>query len=680
MKDSSTTRTERSFCRFCEALCGIEVTIEGDTIVAVRGDRSDSLSHGYTCSKGRALPQWHHRPDRLDSPGLRGSAGLVDVEWDELLDDLSVRLQDVIDRHGRDAVGFYIATAAAFDANGRRTAERLQRALGTKSKYTATSIDTPSKLLVSELMSGHPGLVPAPDRENGSLFLFFGTNPVVSHGHLNAFPDPVVTIRELASKGEVWVIDPRRTETARLASRHVQIAPGSDFALLAYLVRELLADGADEQYLTNHAIGVAELASAVSDWDVDAAATRTGLEREDLEAFAETIRKHGRISGQTGTGVTMSASANITEWLLWALHIVTGSYDRTGGMWFNPGYLKRLDTRATPSASTQDQPVLGSNARPDIPIRLGEIPCAAMADEIESGNLRALIVVGGNPPTSFPDATRIDAALRSLEVLAVADVVETDTTRIATHLLPVAGQLERPDLSLYIDQFMPNVSTRYTPAVVSPAANRRPLWRVLGELGERMGLAALPEGLDPSSATDDDLLAVVADRGRSNLSHIAQARLDIDEQSVFGWVRERMLPDGRWRLAPQPLVDQLAKVAAPDPLVLISRRQARHLNSQMVTSGPNGQTDLPELLIHPDDATASGIPDGGRVRVTAVAGFLVAHVRYDDGMVRGAVSLPHGFSVPNVSDLTTSDFDVDLLSGMVLQSGIAISLDPVDES
>jgi anaerobic selenocysteine-containing dehydrogenase len=267
-----------------------------------------------------------------------------------------------------------------------------------------------------------------------------------------------------------------------------------------------------------------------------------------------------------------------------------------------------------------------------------------------------------------------------LEVLAVADVVRTDTTRIATHVLPVAGQLERSDISLFVDQFMPNVSTRYTPAVVSPAANRRPLWRVLGELGERMGLAALPEGLDPSTATDDDLLAVVADRGRSNLSHIAQVRLDIDEQSVFDWVRERVLPDGRWRLAPQPLVDQLARVAAPNPLVLISRRQARHLNSQMVTSESNGHSDLPELLVHPDDAAASSIVDGGRVRVAAAAGSLVAHVRYDDGMVRGAVSLPHGFSAPNVSNLTTSDSDVDLLSGMVLQSGIAISLDPVDES
>lgn len=371
MTDGSTTRTERSFCRFCEALCGIDVTIEGNSVVAVQGDRSDSLSHGNTCSKGRALPAWHHHPDRLDSPTLRGREGLVEVDWDELLDDLSVRLQDVIDRHGRDAVGFYIATGVAFDANGRRTTERMQRALGTKSKYTATTIDTPSKSLVSELMSGHPGLVPAPDRESGSLFLFFGTNPVVSHGHLNAFPDPVVSIRELASTGEVWVIDPRRTEMARLATRYLQIAPGSDLALLAYLMRDLLADGADAAYLADDAVGVSELTSAVSSWDVEAISARTGLGSDDLEDLAQAIRSHGRIAGQTGTGVSMSASANVAEWLLWALHIVTGSYDRIGGMWFNLGYLKRLDIRATPSGDTSIQPVLGSDARPDIHVRWG---------------------------------------------------------------------------------------------------------------------------------------------------------------------------------------------------------------------------------------------------------------------------------------------------------------------
>ena len=679
--DAPPGETVLSFCRFCEALCGIEVSVESDRVVAIRGDRSDPLSHGYTCPKGRGLAEWHHHPERLDRPAMRRGEALEPVEWEDLLGDLSTRLLDVIDRHGRDAVGFYIATGVAFDANGRRTAERMQRALGTKSKYSATTIDTPSKLLVSEMMSGHPGLVPAPDRKDGSLFLFFGTNPVVSHGHLNAFPDPIVTIRELGSKGEVWVIDPRRTETARLVDKHLRTRPGSDFALLAYLVRELLIDGSDTTYLANHAIGVDELTSAVAPWDLPAAAARTGLRPMDLKALLGSIRRHGRIAGQTGTGVTMSATANITEWLLWALHIVTGSFDRPRGSWFHPGYLKRLDARAAPAPeSSFARPGPGPASRPDIPGRWGEIPCAAMADEIEAGNLRALIIVGGNPLTSFPDATRIDAALRRLEVLAVADVVETETTRIASHVLPVAGQLERADMPLFIDQFMPNVLTRYTPAVVPPGADRRPVWKALCDLAGLMGLSVLPEGIEPATATDDDLLAVIADRSRSSFAHITENRVDIDEEAAFGWVRQRVLPNGRWRLAPEALVAQLGVVAPPEPIVLIPRRQMRHLNSQMAGSDTRGQRDAPELMVNPADADSLGITEGARVRVSTRGGSLIALARLNNDLVPGAVSLSHGFGDPNVSNLTRSDGDVDPLSGMVLQSGIAVSLESLEDA
>ena len=230
-------QTHHSFCRFCEALCGVIVTTDGQQVLEVRGDPEDPLSNGYTCPKGRALGKWHHDERRLDVPQLLRGDQLEPVDWPELLGDLSTRLQEIIDRDGRDAVGFYMATGASFDANGRRTLERFRRALGTKSMYTAASIDTPAKPLVSELMSGHPGLFPALDRDEAKLFLLLGVNPVVSHGHMNAFPDPVTTLREMASRAEVWVVDPRRCETARLATRHLAIRPGTDYALLAYLIR-----------------------------------------------------------------------------------------------------------------------------------------------------------------------------------------------------------------------------------------------------------------------------------------------------------------------------------------------------------------------------------------------------------------------------------------------------------
>lgn len=666
-----TESTHKTFCRICEALCGVVVTTDGDRILEVRGDPEDPISHGYACPKGRALPEWHHSAERLDAPQLRRDGRFEQVDWPELLGDLSARLQEIIARDGRDAVGIYHATGAAFDTNGRRTLERFRRALGTKSMYSAASIDTPAKLLVPELMSGHPGLFPAPDRERAKLFLFLGVNPVVSHGHLNAFPDPVTTIREMAKRAEVWVVDPRLTETARLATGHLAVRPGTDYAVLAYLVREILREGADETYLDRYASGVDRLEEAVAPFDCEGASRRCGVGQDELEALLAAVRRAGRIAGQTGTGVSMSAAANVSEWLLWALHIVTGSHDQPGGTWFNPGYLKQLDVRSF--SASDGTPGPGPKSRPDIPGRWGEIPCAAMTDEIEAGNLRALIVCGGNPVRSFPDTQRVRAALGRLDVLAVADVVETDTTALATHVLPVAGQLERADVPLYLDQFMPSVSTRFTAAVVDPGADRKPLWWTVAELADRLGLSALPEGLDLETCQDVDLLRVLGDRSRTNFDHISEARVSIDAPAVFGWVLDRVLPESGWHIAPDPFVEQLGSLEEPPALMMIPRRQLRRMNS-VVLRGSVGRLDLPDILLHPDDAADSEIAEGAEVEIRSIAGSVRGTARLDVNIRRGAISVPHGYGDPNVGRLTSTTTGVDPLTGMVLQSGIPVTI------
>jgi anaerobic selenocysteine-containing dehydrogenase len=666
----------RTFCRLCMALCGLVVTTDGDRIVDVRGDPEHPLSSGYTCSKGRALGALHHDPRRLDRPLLRRPGGLEAASWTDVLDDLARQTGAVIAESGAGAVGMYLATGAAFDANGRRIAERFIRTLGSPQVYSATTIDTPCKPLVMELVAGHPGLVPLLDWKRARFAMFLGSNPVVSHGHSNPFPDPVTRLRAVTRRGELWVIDPRRTETARLATRHLAPRPGTDHILLAHLVRELLGSGADRRYLAAHASGVDELAAAVAPFALETTAARCGLSETDLTDLLGAIRRHGAACAQTGTGVTMSAGANVAEWLVWALNIVTRSYDRPGGMWFNPGYLRRLDTRSwTPG---DGRPGPGPASRPDLPGRFGEFPCAALADEIEAGNLRALFVVGGNPVTSFPDATRTAAALRRLDVLAACDIVHSETTALATHVFACADPLERADLPHYIDAHLPAVATQYTPAVVRPGAERRPLWWSFAQLGARLGLD-LVRGLDPDTCTDDDLLAGLAARSPSSLEELRQAGgAVVADDAVFGWV-ERALPDGRWRLAPEPLVAQLSRLTDPAPLVLVPRRQPGHVNSAMRDRAvPGRRRDQPFVQIHPADAADAGVRDGERVRVSSPTGSLTGTARVDPDIRRGAVSIPHGFDAPNVSLLTTSRSGTDPLTGMVLQSGVPVTLAAAD--
>ena len=256
-------KTVRSFCRVCTSVCGILVDVEDDRVVHVRGDQEHPLSHGYTCAKGRALPQMHHHPDRLEHPMQRVDGELRPTTWDACLDDLGDRVRAIVEEHGPASVGIFFGSGNGMDAAGYRMAQALHGAIGTPAKFSPLTIDGTAKVLISDLVGGAVALSGRPDLDRAELVLVIGSNPVVSHGHSVAIPDPVSALRDLTSRAELWVIDPRRTETARLATRHLAPRPATDYALLAFLVRELLRDGADPIVLAEHVQGVDELAAAV---------------------------------------------------------------------------------------------------------------------------------------------------------------------------------------------------------------------------------------------------------------------------------------------------------------------------------------------------------------------------------------------------------------------------------
>lgn len=623
----------------------------------------------------------HHHPKRIDGALLREAGGaLVPMGWDTCLDDLGARLRGVRAEHGNDAVGVYMATASTFDSIGSRYAARFAQGLATRNRYSAVTLDSPSKPLVAELMAGRSDLLPAVDRERATLSIFIGVNPVVSHGHFNAFPDPVTRVRDLAAGDrEVWVIDPRRTETARLATRFLQPRPGTDWLLLAHLVRELLADGADVAFLDEHASGVDRLRAAVAPVDRATVIERTGLPGDEVDDLLTALRRHERVAAQTGTGISMGLAANVTEWLTWALHVVKGSYDRPGGMWFNPGFIGCHDRRRTnplPEEAVRDT---SPPTRPDLPSRMGEYPSAALVDQIERGEVRALIVYGGNPLSSFPDPERVAAALASLDVLAVLDVVQTETAELATHVLGCTDPLERADVPYFLDQFLAEVGSRYTPAVVPPAAEHRHAWQIFDALGRRLDIEVLPADVDADDVTEDELLGRIAARARRPFEELREQRLIVDESATFGWV-EASLPDGRWRVAPPELVaqfDALLALAPDDGLLLIPRRQPRHMNSLLRDAGASGRLDEPGVYVHPADASDHGVVDGDPVTVRTADGEMSGIVRLDDTLRRGVVAVPHGWpGAAHVGRLLSGAHDCDPLTGMVRQSAVPVDLVP----
>lgn len=664
--------THRTFCRLCIAACGLQVEVDGhgDSLraTAVRGDGDHPASAGYACPKGRALADVHARPDRIDGPLVRGDDGeLHAATWPDALTDLDARLADVVATHGIDSIGFFTGGGTFTDAAAYWAAKRLQRRLGTKHAYSTMSIDAAAKYRVGELVTGTAALSPSADPD-AKLLLMIGTNPVVSHGQVPMFENPIERLRATARTADVWVIDPRTTETARLGGHHLAIRPGTDHVLLAFLVRGVL-ERADLAALHSRADHVDELVDAVAPFTLERAAVVTGLDPDDLAALLDAVLAAGRIAVLSGTGVTMNPGANAVEWMVWALLLATDSFDRPGGMWCNPGYLARLDRRDTLPGVPAPQP--GPSTRPDIARLLGEWPASLIPAEIEAGTLKALVVMGSNLVTNLPDTPRAIAALGQLELLVVIDIARTPTVELATHAFGVHAQFERPDVAVFADLFSSVVTTQYTEAIVPPHPERRPTWWVATRIGAALGVEVLPDGLDLDTATDHDVLAHITGADRLAALQASDLPWAVAPTPEPGWVEPR-LPTGRWDLAPTALVEQLAAdpvaTDGPPPLVLIPRRQPKRLNGTTMRQG-----DRADILVHPDDAAAAGIADGDEVEVASAAGALRVVATVTDAIRQGAVSIAHGWADVNVNTLIDSE-TVDPLTGMPVMSGTPVTI------
>jgi anaerobic selenocysteine-containing dehydrogenase len=642
------------------------VDVVGDEVVRVRGDPDHPLTHGYTCPKGRALPRIHHHPDRIERPMMRVDGELRPATWDACLDDLGDRLRMTIDRHGPEAVGVYFGSGLGMDAAGYRMVESLFKAIGTPARFSPLTIDGTAKTLVSHLVGGFPGFTSHIDYERARLVLYIGVNPVVSHGHNIALSDPVSAIRAVRRHAEVWVLDPRLTETARLATTHLAPRPGTDYAVLAFLIRELLGEGADREVLEHRTIGHDELAAAIEPFTIGHAAAVAGVPEEELLALLAAVRRAGPVAIHTGTGVTMGAvNGNVTAWLAWVLMIITGAMNRPGGVWFHPGFNLPFDSFDLPVLAPESIFGPGPRSRPDAQAFLGEWPCAVLPDEIRAGNIRAFLNLGGSILASFPDFNVLEPALRSLDLLVTTEIIATPETAISTHVLPTKDQLERADVTLW-DFLVPSVSAQHTPAVVVPVGERRSAWWVLAEIGRRLG-----HDLADPNATDDEVLANVMVAARCTYDEVAaSAFVEAPLELPAPWVERYLDRSGGWRLAPQLLVDQLATLEPPAALVLIPRRQPRKLNAALDFLG---ETAL--VLLHPADASDAGVVDGRPVIVRTDRGQLTGTAKVDGAIRRGVVSIPHGHHQTNVNVLTDKDV-IDPVTGMVRYSGVAVTVEP----
>ncbi|QKW39862.1 molybdopterin-dependent oxidoreductase [Actinomadura sp. NAK00032] len=734
-------RTAFRTCPLCEALCGLELTLD-DTgaVTRVRGDEKDPFSKGFICPKGATLGSLDGDPDRLAEPLVNGEA----TGWDEAFAAVRQGLADVIERHGRDAVAVYIGNPTAHSIAGPLYVAAIVKALGTRNLFTASTADQMPKHVACGHMFGDPLAIPVPDLDRTDHLLMLGANPLESNGSLASAPDFPGRLKSIQARGgKVTVVDPRRTRTAALADEHLFIRPGTDAFFLMALVHTLFAEDlvASPEHLAGRVNGLDDLRALAVDFAPERVTPLTGIPADVIRRTARELAGAGRAAVYGRIGTCTQAYGTLNSWLVDALNVLTGNLDREGGAMFpRPAHMP-VYRRKKPFTTGRWR----SRARA-LPEVNGELPVATLADELETpgeGQVKALVTIGGNPALSAPNAARLDRALAGLEFMVSVDPYLNETTRHAHVVLPPPRPAQTPHYDIALTGLAVRDYARYSPPVV-PLPVGRPSEAVLLA---RLAMAASgtdgdPAALDemiikstlakatalkgsPVHGREPDELRKMLDGGTSTEQRLdmmlrlgpygdafgtdpsgltlTKLRTDHPHGLDLGALKPRLeevlcTTSGRVELCPSTFaadVDRLhAALSAPQNggTVLIGRRHLRSNNSWLhnvpeLVRGSNTCT----LQLNPADAERIGVTAGDTVRVASRTGTVEAVAEPTDTVMPGVVSLPHGWGHDRPGTRTavarehagvnvnavTDEQEIDPLSGNAVFNGVPVTLEAV---
>lgn len=706
-------QTHHRTCNLCEAMCGIVITHDAGQIVSIKGDRDDPFSRGHICPKAVALKDIHEDPDRLRKPMARTENGWQEISWKEALDRAAEGIARVQREHGRNAVGTYLGNPNVHNTGAMLLGRLLHDSLGTRSRFSATSVDQLPHHIVAHHLFGHQLKIPVPDIDRTDFMLIIGANPLASNGSIMTVPDVKKRLQAIGERGgRVVVIDPRRTETAALADTHHFIRPGSDVLLLLSMLQVLYAENRVRRDHRTLALcdGLEALPEAVAPWTPERVAPHTGMSADSIRQLVADFCAAERAVCYGRMGVSVQAFGLLSQYLVMLLNLLTGRLDEPGGLMFTrpavdvlnhtgPGRLGRNHTRV--------------RGLPDFG---GEFPVSALAEEILTpgdGKIRAMVTVAGNPVLSTPNGGQLDEALASLDFMVSIDFYLNETTRHADLILPPVSPLEREHYDVIFHMLAVRNTARYADALFAAPKDALHDWQIYLGLADRL---APPRSLRERATRawirrtgPKGLLAMMLRFGAwgrglrpggLTLGSLRRSPHGIDlgplTPSLPQALRRR---DKRIALHPEFYFADLARVeasfpnteASADAALLIGRRHVRSNNSWLHNShrlvkGPARCT----VMLHPEQAEALGIANGTTVRVTSRVGSIELPAEVTPDIMPGVVSVPHGWghqragirqqvaqqhAGASVNDLTDDQF-IDVLSGNAALNGVPVTLAP----
>ena len=650
-------QTHYRTCNLCEAMCGLEVQHNETEVLSIKGDKKDTFSRGHICPKAVALQDLYHDKDRLKAPIKKTATGWQKISWEAAYDEVAEKLKAIQKKYGKNAVGSYRGNPTVHNIGLMAFGAPFMKSIGSNQKYTATSVDQLPHHFASLMMFGHYLMFPIPDIDRTDFMLIMGGNPAVSNGSIMTAPDFSNRLKAIKKRGgQVVVIDPRFTETSKISNQHFHIKPGTDAFLLLALIHEVFNQNLTTKgHLENHINGWGTIKEIAKQYPPEKITKIIGIDTEDIRLLARQFATSKRAVCYGRLGLSTQEFGGLCQWLVNVLNCITGNLDSIGGALFT---LPAIDIvgMSKMTGKTGSFNKRQSNVH-KLPEFTGEFPVATLADEILTpgdNQIKAMVTVAGNPVLSTPNGKRLEEAFESLEFMVAIDIYLNETTKHADIILPTTTGLETPLYDLVFHQFAIRNTAKYSEALFEKDDEQRHDWEILKELTTRLSGEENPANLEQ---TLDYMLQFSSYKEpKLSVAELKKHPHGIDFGALKPQLPERLFTaDKKVELAHPLFIKDLERLetklnasrveTSPEfPFSLIGRRHLRSNNSWMHNSERmiKGRERC-TLLIHPNDANTLNITDNQKVTVTSNVGQVKLPIEITDTMMKGVVSIPHGW-------------------------------------
>jgi formate dehydrogenase len=723
------TQTKYTFCRICEASCGLVTEVRDNKIVSIAPNKNHHGTLGFSCMKGLHQHRMYDSPDRLRYPLKRVGDSFERISWDQALKEIGAKLRE-LRGVSPNSIGMYVGTAAGFSILHPIFAEGFMQGLGSHNIFSSSTQDCANRFATATEMYGFPFFQPFVDLDHVECMLVVGTNPVVSKWTFLQVAHPVKRLKEVKARGgRIIVVDPRVTETAKVAGEHVFIRPNADVFFFASFLQEIFATGrCDEAAIRPYSSGLDELRAAVAEWTPDKTAEVTGIAPEQLRQLVKTFCDANGAAIVTGTGLGMGQDGTLAQWLAECISAVTGNLDRRGGTLVGQGIFDFAGFAKKKGMFMRKARSRIGNFRE----LNGGFPGGILADEILTpgkDQIKSLFVTGGNPLLTMANSARLRDALAQLELLVVTDIYLNETASLAHYVLPATSPLQRPDLPFVFPLFLGMQSIPYlaaTEALVEPEGEQRDEASIYTDLATAAGV-----GLFGSKTVQWILRGLKAVNRLRNpraqpglpqrfildqmLRRSGHASFNELLQLPEGKPRDQVAPgtflgkrpttdDGLVHLAPAEFIAEAARLeqrfaeletgTGQGMMRLISKRAHGTHNSwtqniDELTNGERNQTNY--VYIHPEDGARLGLGEGDVADIQSATATIRLPVKLLEELMPGTVSVPHGWGHQHARGLSVASRlgganvnilasdgpgSVERLSGMSHLSGIPVRIQP----